>query len=140
PPRSPPFPYTTLFRSSSLPTSSSTTATWTSLWVSTPATTRRASPSAMVDMPPFLCRGWGGTHGRDAGQDREQARSHRRLFGHVHPTGCASDRAPLTRPTGQIKDTKRVWPISESDPMSETLPASSTTAETVTGIITAEPL
>jgi hypothetical protein len=31
---------------------------------------------------------------------------------------------PLTRPTGQIKDTKRVWPISESDPMSETQPAS----------------
>jgi hypothetical protein len=59
----------------------------------------------MVDMPPFLRRGWGGTHGRDAGQDREQARSHRRLFGHVHPTGRASDRAPLTRPTSQINDT-----------------------------------
>jgi hypothetical protein len=30
---------------------------------------------------------------------------HGRLFGHVHPTGCASGRAPLTQPTGQIKDT-----------------------------------
>jgi hypothetical protein len=31
---------------------------------------------------------------------------------------------PLTQPTGQIKDTKGVWPIRESDPVSETLPAS----------------
>jgi hypothetical protein len=68
--------------------------------------------------------GWGGTHGRDAGQDREQARSHRRLFGHVHPTGCASGRARSLGRQVRSRTPKGVWPTSESDQVSETQPAS----------------
>src|SRR5918995_4308916 len=56
----------------SRPSSSSTTAIWTSLWVSTPATTRRSSPYAMVDMPPFLLT-WLGWHARPGGWTRQGA-------------------------------------------------------------------
>ena len=58
--------------SPSRPTSSPTTATWTSLWVSTPATTRRSSPSAMVDTPPLLLT-WMGWHARPGRWTRQGA-------------------------------------------------------------------
>ena len=54
------------------PPPSPTTAAWTSLWVSTPATTRRSSPSAMVDMPPLLLT-WMGWHARPGRWTRQGA-------------------------------------------------------------------
>src|SRR4051812_21730220 len=84
--------------------SSRTAATWTSLCVSTPPTTRRA----IVFMPPLPCWVRGGTHRRAGGQDSDECLLHRRLFGHGRPTGACTERASLTRPTGHFKDTRRV--------------------------------
>jgi hypothetical protein len=58
----------------------------------------------------------GGTHGRAGGQDREQAWSLRRLFGHDPPDRlCHNEGVRIARSTDQIKDTRRVEPLSKSD-------------------------
>ena len=116
------------------PSSSSTAATWTSLWVSTPPMIR----CAMVVTPPSFRR-WEGVArtSREGGQDSEGAPLHRRLFGHGRPTGACTERASLTRPTGHLQDNQSVRPFSGSDRVSGALSTTYAFSEGNTCILTA---
>ena len=63
---------------------------------------------------------------------------HRRLFGHVRPTGACSDRTSLTRPTGQFKDTRRVSRYWGSDRVGETVSTRYQSMKSMRWIITAD--
>src|SRR5258708_29240465 len=94
-----------------------------SLWVSPPPITRRVAfgSSVIMVVPPVLLKVEAASNSREGGQDREWAWLHRALFGHTfaRPVACHNG-IEFIGPTGQFMDTRRVWPIWESDPMNTT--------------------